>query len=109
MWVESLGQVEKDGGLFWRRVQTHFQIQVQTGWMAKSLLYPVPEGELRQVQAGVGVYLRAAPQGNIRTWLGAGSPVVKLDAQNDWTHVRTLDGTEGWILSQLLIPYIIKR
>ena len=109
MWVEELGQVEKDGGIYWVYVLAHFYTLQQNGWMAKSLLYPVPEGEILQVQAEEGVYLRADPQGNIRTWLGDGSPVVKLDTQNDWTHVRTLDGTEGWILSRLLIPYIIER
>ena len=109
MWVEELGQIEQEGGLYWVYVLAHFYTLQQNGWMAKSLLYPVPPGELLQVQAEEGAYLRADPQGNIRAWLGDGSPVVKLDTQEDWTSIRTLDGTEGWILSRLLIPYNIER
>ncbi len=108
--VEWLSQIEKDAGHTWLWVMICFRNGCANGWMAESLLYPIPFGDLARVNADTGAYLRADPQGSALTWLGQGSPVIFLgesvqSGDTVWTKVRTLDEIEGWMVEALLTPF----
>jgi hypothetical protein len=108
--VEWLSQIEEDAGHTWLWVMICYQNGCTNGWMAESLLYPLPFGDLARVNVEDGAYLRADPQGNVLTWLGAGAPVVLLaesiqSGDYVWAKVRTLDEIEGWMAETLLTPF----
>jgi len=118
IYLESLGEKTKEAGLEWLHVLAYFpgayQRTQQNGWVAKMLLYPVPDGTLAQVASDEGAYLRADPQGNILTWLGDGTPLVLLEEEANadnthWLAVQTLDDQSGWVLNHLLKPLSLER
>jgi len=108
--VEWLSQIEEDAGHTWLWVMICYRNGCTNGWMAASLLYPVPFGDLARVNVDSGAYLRADPQGKALTWLSAGSPVILLGEKVQlgkyvWAKVHTLDEREGWMTETLLTPF----
>ncbi len=108
--VEWLSQTEKAAGHTWLWVMICYRSGCTNGWMAESLLYPIPFGDLARVNVETGTYLRADPQGKALTWLGHGSPLVLLGESVQsgdyvWLKVRTLDEIEGWMAKTLLTPF----
>ena len=108
--LEWLSQIEEDAGHMWLWVMICYENGCLNGWMAESLLYPLPFGDLARVNVENGAYLRADPHGSPLTWLGYGSPVVVLgesvqSGETVWIKVRTLDEIEGWIAETLLTPF----
>ena len=108
--VEWLSEIAEEAGHTWQFVMVCYQNGCPNGWMAESLLYPIPFGDLARVNVKDGAYLRADPQGNTLTWLGFGSPVILLVESHQsgdytWVKVRTLDETEGWMAESLLAPF----
>ena len=69
---------------------------------------PVTSGQPRRVvnTDGRGVALRAAPGGDRLPGKGydEGATVQAFEQSGGWTHIRGVDGREGWVLSVTLAP-----
>ena len=109
--VSFLGETNMVGEEAWMHVLVYFAgaqgpASATSGWMSQLLLYPLPDGELAQVQSDDGVYLRVSPEARILDWLGNGTVVVYIATSDDgWVQVQTLDGVEGWLFEEFLITY----
>lgn len=95
------------------------KIQLQdgrTGWIKRENLEPVTETYVRHKRPSNNRHIsktRSIGQRDIVYTVNKKTAVTRLeeikDGSNDWTKVRTKDGTEGWIMSSYLYQYDISH
>ena len=110
--VRLLDERIKKAGLFWQKVVAYFPNSNPSGWVAEELILSadfLPSDTPVTIQADSGAYLRAEPGGRLLTFLSKGTLLENMECVDvgsiRWVHVRAPDGSEGWVVEDLIGPW----
>jgi hypothetical protein len=104
-------RIEKNG-LFWQKVVAYFPNSNPSGWVAEELILNadlLPGDHPAAIQAESGAYLRAEPGGRLVAFLSKGTLLESMETVDlgavRWVHIRVPDGSEGWVIEDLIGPW----